>query len=107
MAGGDRTQHGAADHHRDGQQQHPVAAEPVHGGSLRRAGGRGVHARRDLTWKGSEVHLRAQFEQDMGGWLKSGAMKYEETVMAGIEQAPQALIGLFTGANTGKMLVKL
>lgn len=64
-----------------------------------------------ITMKGFVVsdfpHLRAQFEQDMGGWLKSGAMKYEETVMAGIEQAPQALIGLFTGANTGKMLVKL
>jgi NADPH-dependent curcumin reductase CurA len=34
-------------------------------------------------------------------------MKFEETVMNGIEKAPEAFLGLFTGANTGKMLVKL
>jgi NADPH-dependent curcumin reductase CurA len=28
-------------------------------------------------------------------------------VLQGIEQAPAALIGLFSGANTGKMLVQL
>ncbi|MNM29463.1 hypothetical protein D3C81_400040 [compost metagenome] len=49
VAGGDRAQHGAGHHHQNGQQLQAVAAEPVHGGSLRRAGGRGVHARRDLT----------------------------------------------------------
>ena len=42
VAGCNRAQHGATDHHQQGQQQHPVASEPVHGGSLRRAGGRGT-----------------------------------------------------------------
>ncbi|TGR35888.1 hypothetical protein EN842_55840, partial [bacterium M00.F.Ca.ET.199.01.1.1] len=40
VAGCNRAQQGATDHHQQGQQQHPVASEPVHGGSLRRAGGR-------------------------------------------------------------------
>ena len=47
------------------------------------------------------------FHADMAKWIASGQMKYEETVMNGIEKAPDAFLGLFTGANTGKMLVKL
>ncbi|MFN4024008.1 MAG: NADP-dependent oxidoreductase [Hyphomonas sp.] len=47
------------------------------------------------------------FHADMAKWISSGRMKYEETVMNGIEKAPDAFLGLFTGANTGKMLVKL
>ncbi len=50
---------------------------------------------------------RAQFVQDMTGWLQEGRVRYQETVMDGIEKAPAALIGLFQGLNTGKMLVKL
>lgn len=50
---------------------------------------------------------RAQFLADMKGWLKSGRMKYRTTILRGIEQAPAALIGLFTGVNTGKMVVQL
>lgn len=50
---------------------------------------------------------RAQFLEDMKGWIKQGRMKYRTTIVQGIEQAPAALIGLFTGANTGKMVVQL
>ena len=50
---------------------------------------------------------RAQFLKDMKGWIKQGRMKYRTTIVQGIEQAPTALIGLFTGANTGKMVVQL
>lgn len=48
-----------------------------------------------------------EFLSDMRGWLNSGKMHYEETIFEGIESASDALIGLFTGQNTGKMLVKL
>jgi hypothetical protein len=48
-----------------------------------------------------------EFYRDMGGWLKSGAVKAHETVVEGLEQAPEAFLGLFKGANVGKMLVKL
>jgi NADPH-dependent curcumin reductase CurA len=50
---------------------------------------------------------RTQFLEDMKGWLKQGRMKYRTTIVQGIDAAPTALIGLFTGANTGKMVVQL
>jgi len=48
-----------------------------------------------------------EFYRDMGGWLKSGAVKSRETVVEGLEHTPDAFLGLFEGANTGKMLVRL
>jgi NADPH-dependent curcumin reductase CurA len=51
-------------------------------------------------------HLQAQFQADMSGWLKSGRIKYQETVLDGFERAPEALVGLIEGRNTGKMLVR-
>lgn len=51
--------------------------------------------------------LRPQFLTDMGGWLAAGKIKAEETVMHGIDKAPDAFLGLFSGSNTGKMLIKL
>jgi len=49
----------------------------------------------------------AEFHKDMGAMLASGALKSQETVHHGLEAAPDAFIGLFSGGNTGKMLVKL
>jgi NADPH-dependent curcumin reductase CurA len=48
-----------------------------------------------------------EFHRDMAGWLASGAVKPRDTVVEGLEQTPEAFLGLFSGANTGKMLVKL
>ena len=53
------------------------------------------------------MHMYADFQRDMAGWLKSGQVKYQETVLEGIDNAPVALIGLLNGLNAGKMLVKL
>ena len=50
---------------------------------------------------------RAQFLKDMKRWIKDGRLKYRTTIQEGIDAAPTALIGLFTGANTGKMVVQL
>ncbi|MGY0217001.1 NADP-dependent oxidoreductase [Endozoicomonadaceae bacterium StTr2] len=47
------------------------------------------------------------FVQQMGEWLQQGKIDARETVYEGIASAPDAFIGLFTGKNTGKMLVKL
>ena len=52
-------------------------------------------------------HLQPQFLKDMSGWIKAGDLKYQETIFDGIHSAPQAFIGLFSGANEGKMLVQL
>jgi len=43
----------------------------------------------------------------LAGHLAAGRLKYRESVLAGIENAPQGLIGLLKGQNFGKQLVKL
>jgi NADPH-dependent curcumin reductase CurA len=43
----------------------------------------------------------------MLGWIESGKIKWEETIFDGIQNTPRAFIGLFTGQNLGKMLVKV
>ncbi|HSV03550.1 MAG TPA: NADP-dependent oxidoreductase [Phenylobacterium sp.] len=53
------------------------------------------------------MHLRPQFESDMRDWLKTGRIKWRETVLEGIKEAPHAMVGLMQGENIGKMLVKL
>jgi len=52
-------------------------------------------------------HLNAAFVADMTGWLKDGRIKYQETVLQGFERAPEGLIGLFEGRNSGKMLIHI
>ncbi len=52
-------------------------------------------------------HLNARFVADMTGWLKSGQIKYQETVLDGFARAPEGLIGLFEGRNSGKMLIRV
>ena len=49
----------------------------------------------------------AEFYAEMGPWLASGAVKSRETIVDGLEATPDAFLGLFKGANTGKMLVRL
>ena len=51
--------------------------------------------------------MQPEFLKDMAGWISAGKIRYEETVMNGIEKAPEAFLALFSGGNTGKMLVKL
>jgi NADPH-dependent curcumin reductase CurA len=51
--------------------------------------------------------MQPAFVKDMAEWMAAGKIRYEETVMTGIEKAPEAFLSLFSGGNTGKMLVKL
>ncbi|HTM86464.1 MAG TPA: NADP-dependent oxidoreductase [Mycobacterium sp.] len=41
------------------------------------------------------------------GWEQSGQLVHRQTIVAGLESCVDALNGLFTGANLGKMLVKV
>ena len=44
---------------------------------------------------------------ELAGLVRSGALKYRESVAHGLEAAPEAFIGLLAGRNFGKQLVKL
>jgi len=45
--------------------------------------------------------------KDLEKWVIEGKLRYTETVVNGFEKLPEAFIGLFTGKNTGKMLVRV
>lgn len=47
------------------------------------------------------------FEAQMSGWLAGGQLRAAESMVRGLEQAPQAFIGLFRGDNTGKLVLRL
>ncbi|AXI77457.1 NADP-dependent oxidoreductase [Peterkaempfera bronchialis] len=51
--------------------------------------------------------LQPQFTAEVGGWLREGRIRYDETVVDGIENAVDAFLGMLRGANTGKMVVRL
>ncbi|MFJ4691476.1 NADP-dependent oxidoreductase [Streptomyces sp. NPDC088766] len=56
---------------------------------------------------GDHYDLQPQFVQEVGPWVASGALKYRETVVEGIENNLEAFFGVLRGDNTGKMIVKL
>jgi NADPH-dependent curcumin reductase CurA len=47
------------------------------------------------------------FHEEVRELLRDGRLHYRETVVEGLEHAPEAFIGLLEGQNTGKMVVKL
>jgi NADPH-dependent curcumin reductase CurA len=49
----------------------------------------------------------AEGRRQVAVWLKEGKIKYHETVVDGLENAPAAFIGLFHGENLGKQLVRV
>jgi NADPH-dependent curcumin reductase CurA len=52
-------------------------------------------------------HLYQQAYTDMTEWALEGKLQLEETVLEGFENIVPAFLGLFTGDNIGKMLVKV
>ena len=44
--------------------------------------------------------------EEMRGWMAAGQLKQQATIIEGFEQLPKALIQLFAGANTGKLMVQ-
>lgn len=51
--------------------------------------------------------VRRDFLRDMSEWIAAGKIHCKETILEGLESAPAAFMALFSGGNTGKMLVKL
>ena len=52
-------------------------------------------------------HRIAEFQAEMGRWVQEGKIKYREQLVDGLEQAPNALIGLLKGENFGKVVVRV
>ncbi len=43
----------------------------------------------------------------MGTWVSEGKIQIEEDVVDGLENAPEAFIGLLAGKNSGKLVVRI
>lgn len=43
----------------------------------------------------------------LAGWIESGAISYREDIVDGFDKFPAAFIGLFSGENLGRRLVKM
>jgi len=56
---------------------------------------------------GNYQHRIPDFIGDMSGWLAAGKMHYKEHMVEGLENAPKAFLGLFSGENFGKLVVKV
>ena len=66
---------------------------------------------KSLTLRGfivsNHTDLQPAFAKELAGWVAEGRFHNRETVKEGIENAPAAFLGLFSGQNLGKMLVRL
>ncbi len=64
-----------------------------------------------LTLRGfivtDHADLAGEFYSTVGPWLASGEVRYRETVLDGFDRTIEAFLGLASGVNTGKMLVRL
>ncbi|MQA94236.1 MAG: zinc-binding dehydrogenase [Streptosporangiales bacterium] len=71
----------------------------------------GLIVGRRLTLRGfivSDHNDRApDFYREVVPWVADGSIVFRETFSDGIHSAPKALMGLFRGANVGKMVVRL
>jgi NADPH-dependent curcumin reductase CurA len=65
----------------------------------------------DLTVRGfrgsSYAHLIDEMQAELGGLLRAGRLRYRETVVEGLERAPDALARLMRGDTIGKTVVRI
>jgi NADPH-dependent curcumin reductase CurA len=65
----------------------------------------------DLTLRGfrgsSYLHRFADVRREIGGYLADGRLQYRETIVDGLERAPEALVRTLSGDATGKTLVRI
>ena len=65
----------------------------------------------DLTLRGfrgsSYLHRMPDMVRDVSGWLADGRLRYRETIVDGLERAPEALARTLAGDTIGKTLVRI
>ncbi len=49
----------------------------------------------------------AEARTALAEWIKQGRLRYREDILDGIEQAPDAIAGLYRGDNLGKRLIRI
>lgn len=72
----------------------------------------GTILRKRLTVKGFIIFEEygdhfPEFLKTMGAWVESGKVKTKEHMVEGLDQAPQAFIGMLEGDNFGKTVIKV
>jgi NADPH:quinone reductase len=53
------------------------------------------------------LHRQPEATQQLGAWLKEGKLSYKETIIEGLERAPEALQRMLAGDTLGKTLVQV
>lgn len=48
-----------------------------------------------------------EFYQQMSSWVAQGRIKYREDIVDGLENAPEAFIGMLAGKNFGKLIIRV
>ena len=65
----------------------------------------------NLTLRGfrgsSYVDRMADMQREVSGWLRDGRLRYRETVVDGLDRAPEALVSVLRGETIGKTLVRI
>ncbi|OBZ94629.1 NADP-dependent oxidoreductase [Pararhizobium polonicum] len=67
--------------------------------------------RKSLTIRGfiqrEFADQRSDFYREAGAWIAEGRLKHKEDIVVGLENAPEAFIGLLEGKNFGKLIVRV
>jgi NADPH-dependent curcumin reductase CurA len=50
---------------------------------------------------------RDAFLTEMGDWIRTGKVLIDETIVDGLENSPEAFLGMLRGENLGKMIVRI
>jgi NADPH-dependent curcumin reductase CurA len=65
----------------------------------------------DLTLRGfrasSHLDLLPESSRVLGEWLRVGELRYRQTILNGLERAPDALVAMLGGRTVGKTLVRI
>jgi NADPH-dependent curcumin reductase CurA len=82
-----------------------------YGGPARGPGNLFQATANDLTLRGfrgsSYLHRMNDVVREVSGWLADGRLRYRETIVDGLERAPEALARMLAGDTIGKTLVRI
>jgi NADPH-dependent curcumin reductase CurA len=57
--------------------------------------------------KAGDESFNKEFYSQVPKWIANGELKIKEDVTKGLEQAPDAIVGIFQGKNFGKAVVRI